>query len=79
MVVVPERMTTSNDRIYIRENLRFAAVYYAVADFYASRGDAKESTSWMKKYLEEIGMMGLYPKYQEKNYQFGNKVNAPTP
>lgn len=77
IVVIPKRMETSTDRIFLRETFRFAAVYYAVGEFYASRGDAKEADSWMKKYLEELGMDKLHPKYNERMLHFGNKLNTP--
>ncbi|MDD5189450.1 MAG: hypothetical protein PHE50_00225 [Dehalococcoidales bacterium] len=73
MVITPERMQTSTDRIRVREAFKWAAVYYAVGEFFASRGNAGEALTWHQKYLEELGLMNLYPKYQEKNYQFGNK------
>jgi len=77
MVVIPRRMEYSTDRIYLRENLQFAAVYFAVGEFWASRGDAKEADIWMQKYLEELGVSKIHPKYNERFAQFGNRSTTP--
>lgn len=71
MVVSPQRMTTSNDRIRLRDTFKWAPVKYAVGEFFASRGDAKEALAWHQKYLDDIGLIGIYPKSQERNYQLG--------
>lgn len=79
MVVAPKRLTTSTDRIRLRDIFKWAAVHYAVGEFYVSRGDAKEALSYHQKYLGDLGLMGIYPKSQERGYQTGNRNAVPTP
>lgn len=64
MVVTPPRMAQSTDRIRLRESFQWAAVHYAVGEFWATRGDAKEASVWHKRYLDQLGLMGIYPKQQ---------------
>lgn len=73
MVMIPERMSTSTDRILLRDAFKWAAVHFAVGEFFASRGDAKEASSWHEKYLMDIGQIKLYPRYQERNYAHKTK------
>lgn len=79
MVVCQQRQTTSNDIIKLRETFKWAAVDYAVGEFYASRGDAKESMMWHQKYREALGVFGIYPKAQDRNFQVGKRDNVATP
>jgi hypothetical protein len=79
MVVTPERMKTSTDRIRLRETFKWAAVDYAVGEFYASRGDAKEASGWHQKYLNALGVLGNYPKSQERNFYSGNRNQTNRP
>lgn len=74
LVVSPKRMTTSTDQIRLRDTFKWAAVKYAVGEFYASRGDAKEALVWHEKYLADLGLLGLYPKAQDRNYQYGKNA-----
>jgi len=79
MVVCPERMTTSTDRIRLRDTFKWSAVHYAVGEFYASRGDAKEALVYHQKYLGDLGLMGIYPKSQERIYQFSKNQTPVVP
>jgi hypothetical protein len=68
MVVSPSRLTTSTDRIKLRDSFQWAAVDYAVGQFYASRGDAKEAMNWHNKYLNALGVFGTFPKSRERDF-----------
>lgn len=79
MVVTPKRMTTSTDRIRLRETFKWAPVHYAVSEFYASRGDAKEATFWHQRYINDIAVLSAHPKSQERNYYSGNRNQTNQP
>lgn len=68
-VVIPERYETSEDRIKVRTEYQWACVHYAVSEWWASRGDAKEATLHHQKYMDIMGLTDLYPYAREKTYQ----------
>lgn len=67
-VIIPGRYETSTDRIKIKDEYAWAAVHYAVSEFWASRGDANEAFRHFDKYLEILGLNKTYPRAQEKTY-----------
>ena len=68
-VVIPSRYTSSTDRIKLRSEYQWACVHYAVSEWWASRGDAKEALMHHGKYLELLGLKESYPYSREKVYQ----------
>ncbi len=72
-VVIPERYETSEDRIKVRTEYQWACVHYAVSEWWASRGDAKEATLHHQKYMDIMGLTDLYPYAREKTYQNSTK------
>lgn len=66
MVVIPAKYTAGTDRLKLRDSFKWAAVHYAVSEFYASRGDANSATEHHQKYLMNLGMQELYPKSAER-------------
>ena len=66
MVVIPERYTSGTDRLKLRDAFKWAAVHYAVSEFWASRGDAFSATDHYKKYIELMGLQSLYPQSAER-------------
>lgn len=69
-VVIPERYLNDYDRVKLRSMFHNAAVRYAVGEYYASRGDAKQAIEHHNKYIEIMQSAGLYPKSYEKNYYY---------
>ncbi len=69
-VVVPKRYATSADRIQLRDTFKWAAVHYAVSEFWASRGDAMEARREFDRYLTQMGLQDIYPKANDRGYQF---------
>lgn len=67
-VVIPGRYQSSRDRLKLKTEYDWAAVHYAVSEFWATRGDALEATRHFQKYLEIMGLNKLYPQAQEKTY-----------
>lgn len=70
MVVVPERYSSGTDRIKLREEFKWAAVDYAVGEYYASRGDTQRAADYHGKYTGKLGININYPRAAEKQYQF---------
>jgi len=70
-VVIPDRYTSDEERIKLRDDYQWAAVYYAVGEFYAGRGDAKNAIANHNKYLKRLGIQQLYPEQAEREYGLG--------
>lgn len=58
-VMVPERYTEGTDRIKLRTNLEWAAAHFAVGEYYASRGDAKQAVEHHTLYMRDLGIEPL--------------------
>lgn len=69
-VVIPDRYQEDIDRVKLRESFKWATVHFAVGEYYASRGDAKQAMSHHTKYLKQLGISSLYPDFAEKVYQY---------
>lgn len=64
MVIIPERYTSDLDRVMLRSDYEYAAIHYAVAEYWASRGDANEASTHFQMYLDALGL--------REKYQFGH-------
>ena len=53
---IPAAYTTDADRIRVKDQFQYAAVNYAVAEFWATRGDAIEAQKHMGMYLKAMGL-----------------------
>lgn len=69
-VVVPDRYVEGTDRIMLRDDFKWGVVHYAVGEYYASRGDAKQALSHHGQYLDSLGIQEMYPSYSERVYQY---------
>lgn len=56
IVEIPAEYTTSAERIKIRDQFEYALVHYAVAEFWASRGDANEAQQHFRRYVDVLGL-----------------------
>jgi hypothetical protein len=76
--IIPDRYTTDTDRVKLRSEFKWAAVNYAVAEYFASRGDAKRATEYFSKYAPQLGLQDQYPESQERTWQFqtGKRDNS---
>ena len=77
MIAVPKRYQHDQQPIRLREQWQSAAVFRAVSEFYASRGDANRATEYFGKYLEMAGLMALHPEQAERVFQLGGYQRAP--
>lgn len=76
--IAPERYTYDNNRIDLRTNWKWAAVHFAVGEYFASRGDAKRAIYHHNEYLKNVGLNVKYPyatEYVQRLYT--NKYAAP--
>jgi hypothetical protein len=81
-VMIPKPYTEDTAPVRLRDNYKRAAVYYAVSEFYASRGDAARAGEYLQRYLEMAGLKALHPSMAERQYRLGGyekKVTAEVP
>jgi hypothetical protein len=69
-VAIPGRYELDTDRIKLRNSFQWAAVHFAVSEYWATRGDAKEAIFHFVKFLEKLGMQELYPEAHERHWEF---------
>lgn len=60
IVEVPKEYSSDTDRIKLRDSFQSAAVHFAVGEFWASRGDAREAAIHGRLYLDALGMKDVY-------------------
>ena len=75
-VCIPKPYAQDTDALHVRDVYQRAAAYYAVSEYYASRGDAGRATEYFAKYLETGGLMQLNPQQTDRQWQF-NKWGKP--
>ena len=68
-VMVPDRYTSDTDKLNLRKNWQWAAAHYAVGEFYASRGDARQAIYHHNEYLSRMGLNYKYPAANERQWQ----------
>lgn len=56
LVEVPTPYTDAADRVKVRDQMQYAVVHYAVADYWATRGDAMEAQTHLGLYLDALGL-----------------------
>lgn len=79
-VVIPGRYSSDADRIKLRDEFKWAAVHFAVGEYYASRGDAQQAMYHHNNYLDRLGIQQIYPLDQGEIRQFRtNKEYWPRP
>jgi hypothetical protein len=70
-VMIPLAYADDAQPVKLRHNFQQAAIYLAVSEFYASRGDAKRAQEYLNRYLETAGLMQLHPLQPERQWRFG--------
>jgi len=66
IVEIPTQYTSDRDRIKVRNAFQYAIVKAAVADFWASRGDAVEGQMHTQEYLEALGIRQQYAQLMDQ-------------
>lgn len=72
---IPKKYTVDTDPVKVREVFQKAAVYLAVSEFYASRGNASRATEYLNMYLETAGLTMMHPQTAERVYQMNGGMN----
>lgn len=66
LVEIPTAYTTDRDRIHLRDSFQYATVHYAVAEYWASRGDAAEAQKHVQMYMDTLGLRQEYMQQAER-------------
>jgi hypothetical protein len=70
MAVIPTPYTIGEDRIKLRDDYQLAAAHFAIGEFYASRGDAKQAKYHHDIYVSKVINQFLpYPEVAERPWQ----------
>lgn len=75
-IIIPDRYINDYDRVKVRHIYQDAMVDYAVGEYYASRGDAKQALYRHNGYLEKLGETELYKKGPEARTDFKTTKTA---
>ena len=78
LVEIPAAYESGEDRIKLRTAFEYAAVHFAVGEFWATRGDAQEATKHHAIYLSALGMEQDYAP-QIGQTQFVQTAKEPWP
>jgi hypothetical protein len=65
IVEIPSAYESDRDRVKLRHAFQYATVNYAVAEYWASRGDAGEAQKHMQLYLDALGLKQEYIQQSE--------------
>lgn len=66
VVEIPTAYQADRDRVKLRDAFKYATVHYAVAEYWASRGDAGEANSHIQLYLDALGLRQDYMQQSER-------------
>jgi len=70
IVEIPDAYETGEDRVKLKESFKYAVVNYAVAEFWASRGDAGEAQKHFQMYLDGLGLKQQFMPQIEQSRHF---------
>ncbi len=77
IVEIPHAYSTDTERIKLRDSFQYAAVLFAVGEYWASRGDVKEARAYGARYLDALGLREEYSPTREYTPTLStNKVNG---
>ncbi len=78
IVEIPHAYITDTERIKLRESFQYAAVLYAIGEYWASRGDVQSARAFGVRYLDALGLKDRYSPAQEFPRLSTNKEQYPT-
>ena len=70
IVEIPEPYADDRSKIKLKSDFEYAAVEYAVSEYWASRGDAKEATEHYNQYLKTLGLEGGFNVAPYRSHTF---------
>ena len=76
IVEIPKAYTTDADRINLRNDFEHAAIHYAVAEYWAGRGDAREASDHMSQYLSILGIEDAFTNSRDRVWQLQTQKEA---
>ena len=77
IVEIPHAYSTETERIKLRDSFQYAAVLFAVGEYWASRGDVQEARAYGVRYLDALGLREEYSPTREYTPTLStNKVNG---
>ena len=65
IVEIPHAYVTDTERVKLRESFQYAAVLFAIGEYWASRGDVQEARAFGVRYLDALGLKDKYSPSQE--------------
>ena len=65
IVEIPHAYSTDTERVKLRDSFQYAAVLFAVGEYWASRGDAREARAYGVRYLDALGLRERYSPSKE--------------
>lgn len=68
-VIIPERYERDTQRVRMRDAHKWAVVHHAVAEYYASRGDAKSAVNHLEQYADALGLRRFHGIAPETQYR----------
>lgn len=72
--VIPARYTSDDEKHHIRRDYEKTVASYAMSEYYASRGDAKEASRHYRKYSEMLGLDRSHNPYtHQRHYYHGSR------
>lgn len=60
IVEIPHAYSTETEKVKLRDSFHYAAVEYAVGEYWATRGDPEEAVSHGQIYLDALGVKDRY-------------------
>jgi hypothetical protein len=60
VVEIPHAYVTDTERVKLRDSFQYAAVLYAIGEYWATRGDVEEARKYGGRYLEALGLKERY-------------------
>ena len=55
-VIIPRRYSLDTDEVFVKQDYEYAAVQYAVGEYWASRGDVQSAIEHHNRYMQMIGL-----------------------
>ena len=70
IAAIPRRYQTDKDRIKLKKIYERSVVDYAVSEYWASRGSAKDAVEHLRRFATSIGLQRIYGDDAGRTYQF---------
>ena len=65
IVEIPHAYSTDTERVKLRDSFQYAAVLFAIGEYWATRGDAREARVYGVRYLDALGLRERYAPTKE--------------